>query len=107
MYDYQISNKGPSPQELREKIEAAALHGPSNLRFAEVGGTAGGAIGSGDVNGCARPTIMDRLKREVVYSDEQAAKARLQSELMELLDKNRELARILELLEQLGHTSFL
>ncbi len=47
------------------------------------------------------PSLRDRLKRKIEAATQEQARARKNSELFDLLEKNPEVARILELLETL------
>ena len=54
--------------------------------------------------GCDKPyrsTLRDRLKRTIESANDQNHKARKANELVALLEKNPEVARILELIEEL------
>lgn len=49
-----------------------------------------------------RPSLRDRLKRTIEAAEQEQSRARKANELYDLLAKNPEVARILELLEDLG-----
>lgn len=49
-----------------------------------------------------RPTLRDRLKRQVEHSQQEQSRSKRASELHGLLCKHEDVARILELKEELG-----
>jgi hypothetical protein len=58
-----------------------------------------GVLGTGKLY---RPTMRDRLKCHIVGIEEQHGKLEKMNELFALLEKNPDIARILELVEELG-----
>ena len=53
-----------------------------------------------------RPTLRDRLKRQIESANETQSAARSANELYDLLDKHQDVARILELWEEIGGRGF-
>lgn len=63
----------------------------------------GGALGGGALQ-CGQPSLRERLSNRLYRAQEEARTADRLSELQYLLDKHPEVARILELLDQLPGT---
>lgn len=66
------------------------------------GQTQGGILGGYAVDTEYRPTLRDRLKRTIDDAGSQQRRARNANELFDLLNRNPEVARILELIEEVG-----
>lgn len=61
----------------------------------------GGALGGYGIDTAEyRPTLRDRLKRQIESAVREQRRARSANELFELLEKNPDVARILELMEE-------
>ncbi len=91
-----------SAQKQQEQIKRA-IDG-INQGKAECGTTTSGMLGGGyvGVDTEYRPTLRDRLKRTIDDAGSQQRRARNANELFDLLNRNPEVARILELIEEVG-----
>lgn len=93
----------PSPRtpygEQLEELKRREKYAATNLKAAEQqmyqNATASGLIGSN------RLTLRDRLKRTMESAQQEERRSRKSSELYDLLNKHPEVARILELIEEL------
>lgn len=74
----------------------------SNAKCETAQANMGGALGYGAVDTEYRPTLRDRLTRTIQDHGSQQRRARNANELFDLLNKHPEVARILELMEDVG-----
>ena len=86
-----------SPDELYAKMQQSNTLSDC----AQSGGALGAAIqGQTGLSGSYRPSILDRVRKSGYHAHEQANRLAQLAELEGLLEKNPEVARILDLIEQ-------
>ena len=85
-------------EDIAKAVAAKEAQAAQSANMATAQGYAGGLLG------CDKPyrsTLRDRLKWTIKSANDQNHKARKANELVALLEKNPEVARILELIEEL------
>ena len=86
-------------EAIREELNAKLSEAPTPH------GLAGCATARAETPYCP-PTLRERLQKQIHHSHKEQQTAWRAGELVELLNKNPEVARILELLEELGERRY-